>query len=151
MLEAVRDVMEKLKLPINEQKTRCLRCPEEPLEFLGYRIGRNYRPSKASVRNIRRKVSEMTMKKNALIPTKDMVERLNWKLSGWASYYDLGQVSPAYRAIDYHTTGRLRRWLCCKHKVKTGKYVRFSDKKLWEDHGLMHLRPVTKSFPWAKA
>ena len=162
MLEAVRDVMEKLKLPINERKTRCLRCPEEPLEFLGYRIGRNYRPngrgpyigtrpSKASVRNIRRKVSEMTMKKNALIPTKDMVERLNWKLSGWASYYDLGQVSPAYRAIDAHTTGRLRRWLCYKHKVKTGKYVRFSNEKLWEDHGLMHLVPMSKSFPWAKA
>ena len=36
--------MEVLKLPVNERKTRCLRCPEEPMEFLGYRIGRNYRP-----------------------------------------------------------------------------------------------------------
>ena len=43
MLEAVKRIMEELKLPVNERKTRCLRCPEEALEFLGYRIGRNYR------------------------------------------------------------------------------------------------------------
>ena len=41
MLEAVKQIMEELKLPVNERKTRCLRCPEEALE-LGYRIGRNY-------------------------------------------------------------------------------------------------------------
>ena len=39
MLEAVKRIMEELKLPVNERKTRCLRCPEEALEFLGYRIG----------------------------------------------------------------------------------------------------------------
>ncbi len=30
--------MERLKLKLNTQKTRCLRCPEEAFEFLGYRI-----------------------------------------------------------------------------------------------------------------
>ena len=44
MLTAVERLMGGLKLTVNEQKTRCLRCPEEPIEFLGYRIGRNYRP-----------------------------------------------------------------------------------------------------------
>ena len=71
MLTAVERLMGGLKLTVNEQKTRCLRCPEEPIEFLGYRIGRNYRPhgkgayigtrpSKASVQSICRKISEMT-------------------------------------------------------------------------------------------
>ena len=35
--------MERLRLPINATKTRCLRVPEEPMEFLGYWIGRSYR------------------------------------------------------------------------------------------------------------
>ena len=106
--------MQRLKLPINEHNTRCLRCPEEPLEFLGYRIGCNYRvtgkgpyidtrPSKASVQGICRKVSWMTTSKNTLIPTENMVERLNLILSGWANIYDLGQDSPTYRSIDEHT------------------------------------------------
>ena len=45
MLAAVERLMAGLKLPVNERKTRCLRCPEEAFEFLGFRIGRVYRPS----------------------------------------------------------------------------------------------------------
>ena len=57
--------------------TGCLRCPEEPLEFLGYRIGHTYRrngkgsyigtrPSKASVQSIRRKIGEQTAARHGL-------------------------------------------------------------------------------------
>ena len=63
----------------------------------------------------------------------------------------LGQVSPAYVAIDRHATRRLRQWLCRKHKVRTGKAVRFPADRLWSDYGLTHLAPRTASFPWAKA
>ena len=46
-------------------------------------------------------------------------------MNGWANYFRLGQVSPAYEAIDAHAIKRLRQWLCGKHKVRAGKYVRF--------------------------
>ena len=55
------------------------------------------------------------------------------------------------RAIDRHATRRLRQWLCRKHKVRTGKEVRFPADRLWSDYGLTHLAPRTASFPWAKA
>ena len=161
MLAAVRQIMDSLKLAINDEKTRCLRCPEEALEFLGYRIGRNYRPqggayigtkpSKASVKSICRKISAQTAAKYGLMSSGDMVRRLNWMLSGWANYYHLGQVSSAYAAIDAHTTKRLRQWLCRKHKVKAGKYVRYPDERLWNTYGLLRLAPMTKGLPWAKA
>ena len=41
MRGAVEDMMERLRLPINVTKTRSMRVPDEPLEFLGYRIERN--------------------------------------------------------------------------------------------------------------
>jgi len=41
MLAAVQALMKTLKLTVNAQKTRCCRVPEESIEFLGYRIGRN--------------------------------------------------------------------------------------------------------------
>ena len=72
-------------------------------------------------------------------------------LTGWANYFTLGQVSPAYAAIDRHATRRLRQWLCRKHKVQLGKYVRFPDERLWQEYGLTRLVPRTASFPWAKA
>jgi len=161
MLTAVRQTMDSLKLAINDNKTRCLRCPDEALEFLGYRIGRNYRPqggayigtrpSKASVQSICRKISAQTAAKHGLMSSEDMVRRLNWLLSGWANYYHLGQVSPAYAAIDAHTIKRLRQWLCRKHKAKSGKYVRYSEERLWNHYGLLRLAPMTMGLPWAKA
>ena len=162
MLSEVHRIMEVLKLPVNARKTRCLRCPEEPFEFLGYRIGWNYRrtngsryvgtrPSKANVQDICHRISEATDKKTGWMDVKGKVGELNRIISGWANYFTLGQVSPAYHTIDRHTTRRLRRWLCLKHKVKSGKYVRFPDTRLRDDFGLIHLAPTTKTFPWAKA
>ena len=63
----------------------------------------------------------------------------------------MGQVSPAYVAIDRHATRRLRQWLGRKHKVRTGKLRRFPADRLWSEYGLTHLAPRTASFPWAKA
>ena len=162
MLTAFESLMQRLKLTVNAEKTRCCRVPEEPIEFLGYRIGRNYRrdtgrayigtrPSQASVQGICRRVSEVTATRYGLLEPEVVVGRLNRLITGWANYFCLGQVSPAYAAVDRHTTRRLRRWLCRKHKVRSGKHVRFSDAKLKADHKLARLVPRTVSFPWAKA
>ena len=162
MLAAVETLLERLKLPLNAEKTRCCRLPEESMTFLGYRIGRNYRrdtgraytgtrPSQSSVQSICRRVSELTTRRNGPLSPPVVVERINRLSTGWANYFTLGQVSPAYAAIDQHATRRLRQWLCRKHKVQFGKYVRFPDERLWQEYGLTRLVPRTASFPWAKA
>ena len=162
MLLAVKRIRDHLKLPVNDQKTRYLRCPDEALAVLGYRSGHNYRmngkgiyigtrPSKASVQGICRKISEPTAIRFVLIANEDMVLRLNRMISGWSNYSCLGQVSPAYKAIDTHATKRLRRWLCRTHKVRTGEYVRFSNTKLYNAYGVVGLAPMTKGFSWATA
>ena len=88
------------------------------MTFLGYRIGRNYRPvtgaayigtrpSRASVQSICRRMSELTTPRDVLLPAGGvMVARLNRLLTGWANYFTLGQVSPAYEAVDRHATRR---------------------------------------------
>jgi len=48
-----------------------------------------------------------------------VIERLNRAMLGWANY--LGQVNPAYRALDRHAIKRPRQWLCRKHKAKSGR------------------------------
>ena len=58
------------------------------------------------------------------------MERLNPAMLGWANYFSLGQVAPTYAATYAHATKRLRQWLCRKHEVKSGKYVRHSDERL---------------------
>ena len=161
MLEAVETIMQRLKLPINARKTRCVRCPEEPFEFLGYRIGRNFRPggrgsyigtrpSKKSVQSICRRISEQTAARHGLLSIEEMVTRLNWLSTGWANYFRLGQVNPAYAGIDAHMKKRIRQWLCRKHKVQSGGWARFPHEELYKKYGLICLEPTTKGLPWAK-
>ena len=41
-MAVMRDMMSKLKLTVNETKTRLCRLPEESFDFLGYTFGRCY-------------------------------------------------------------------------------------------------------------
>ena len=96
-------------------------------------------------------LSSEALRCNGPLPSEVMVVRLNRLLDGWANYFTLGQIPPAYAAIDRHVTRRLRRWLCRKHKVRSRGTVRFSNVRLWQDYSLTRLQLRTASLPWAKA
>jgi hypothetical protein len=162
VMEATRRIMKRLKLTLNEQKTRVCRLPEESIEFLGYEIGRCYaarsgrpylgtRPSGKRVQRICRRVSELTQCRTGLLPAEDRVEKLNQLLRGWANYFCLGAVSKPYRRVDAHTRYRLRQWLCRKHKVRGRGSARFPDEYLYDTLGLVRLTVTTRNLPWAKA
>jgi group II intron reverse transcriptase/maturase len=161
-MTAMRDMMAKLKLTVNEGKTRLCRLPEETFDFLGYTIGRCYsrrtgrayvgtRPSAKKVRRLRVALSEGTGRHMTLLPVGEIVARLNRMLVGWANYFCLGPVSQAYRAIDQHVCRRLRQWLCDKHQVPGQGFGRFPDTYLHRVLGLERLGPRTHTFSWAKA
>jgi RNA-directed DNA polymerase len=119
----MRRLMGQLKLTVNETKTHVRQLPQERFDFLGYTFGRYYsprtgraylcpQPSKKSVQRMIGKIREATDRKTTWQGAEETVKRLNRKLTGWANYFNLGSVSKAYRAIDYYTATRLRRWLC---------------------------------------
>ena len=122
-MAAMRDLMQRLKLTVNEKKTRICRIPEQSVDFLGYTIGRCYspkggkayigtRPSKKKVRQLCDRIHEMTARRWTLKEPRERVERLNRLLRGWSNYFCLGPVSDAYAAVDRHVRLRLRQWLC---------------------------------------
>lgn len=161
-MAAMKWIMGRIKLEVNEEKTSRCRIPEEAFDFLGYtfgicrsfKTGRAYigtRPSRRSLRRIIREISEATSRRWLLLDAEMVVKSLNEKLTGWAQYFKLGPVSKAYRALDMHTSFRLRRWLCGKHKRRGKGMARYPDEYLYEKLGLVRLSSLTRSFPWAKA
>ena len=161
-LKAARHLLERLKLTLNENKTRVCRLPEADFDFLGYTIGRCYssktgraylgtRPSKKAVRRIIREISRLTSRSRCLLEAERQVERLNRLLVGWSNYFHLGPVSKAYGAVDRHTCRRLRWWLCKKHKVQGRGTSRYPDETLYQTLHLVRLSVRTQSFPWANA
>ena len=161
-LAAMRDIMTKLQLTVNETKTRVCTLPEEKFDFLGYTFGRCYStqtgrayvgtvPSKKRVIRLCAAISEMTGREKLLLDQATVIAKLNRTMIGWANYFHLGPVSKAYRAVEQHACKRLRQWLCGKHSLARPATKRFSDAVLHDELGLVRLSTRTHSFPWARS
>ena len=94
-LYEMRAMMSKLKLTVNEKKTRVCYLPEEKFDFLGYTFGRCYSmrrgrvylgttPSKKRVQRICRAISDETGRDTVWQDSKTVVDRLNRMMIGWA-------------------------------------------------------------------
>jgi RNA-directed DNA polymerase len=159
-LDTMRNMMTKLKLTVNEKKTRVCKLPEEKFDFLGYTFGRCYSrktgraylgtiPSKKRVQRICGAISQETRRSKTQLDQKAVVATLNRKMTGWANYFCLGPVSKAYSAVERHARRRLRQWLRAKYQKKGAAIKQFSPASLHDKLGLVRLTRRTSSFPWA--
>ena len=146
----MREIMGKLKLTVNEDKTRVCKVPEGEFDFLGYTFGRmysartghariGYRPSKKSIQRMVSSIHELTEQATTWQEATELVRTINRKLSGWANYFRVGTVNKAYRAINSYTAVRLRRWLCIKHKIRSSRYGAYPASYLYEKLNLVRL------------
>ena len=161
-LEAAKQIMEALKLTLNETKTHVCRLPGESFDFLGYTIGRcisrkrnrpylGTQPAASREKRVRERIHELTVRATTWQSEECLVAGLNRVLVGWGNYFCLGSVSAAYRRVQGHTDERLRQWLCQKHRVRGRGYKRFPRQYLHGTAGLVDLERFRRNLAWAQA
>ena len=160
-MAAMRDMMARLQLTVNEKKTRLCVVPAETFTFLGFtfgpqtswKTGRVYvtpTPAEKKVQAICQQISAVTCGSTGWRDEAAQVGKLNQLLRGWANYFRLGYVTAAWRVVQQHACRRLRWWLRRKHKARAGRGSHYPDMQLYEGYGLVNLvRSVRRLSLWA--
>jgi hypothetical protein len=128
-LAAMRAMMHRLKLTVNDAKTHICNLPGETFDFLGFTFGLyhsprtgkaslQYWPSRKRISRLCAEISAMTGRTWLWMDVTARVATLNRLLTGWRGYFGQGMYWKAFRSVDRHVWWRLRRWLCRKHKVR---------------------------------
>ena len=140
-LPIAQEILAAMGLTLNPQKTRIVNAWKEPFDFLGYTFGVCYRrpsgkrylgaqPSKKATQRLYASICDVLRPGN-LAPQETVIRAINHRLRGWANYYSYGTLSIPYRRVDRLVSGRLRRWLCRRHKVAGRGTRRFPDEALY--------------------
>ena len=126
--EEVSAVLAPLGLRLAPEKTRVV-CIDEGFDFLGHHIRRQRkrgtskyyvytRPSRKAIKSIKDKVSEMTYRSTLHLDLGGLLRSLSQTVQGWANFFRYGVSKAIFSAVDYHTWGRLMRWIRAKYAGK---------------------------------
>jgi len=160
-MTVMRDMMQRLKLTVNETKTHVCRLPAESFDFLGYTFGRMYsprtggayigaRPSRKKVLGICRQLNERVSKVPKFIRPEALVYQVNQMLRGWANYFCYGTYTSAFHLVHRHVVRRVRRWLRRKFERPGLGYRQYPESRLEQEFKLLNLTRFPRRYSWAK-
>jgi RNA-directed DNA polymerase len=151
----LKNILTKLDLQLNENKTEIKDARIEKFNFLGFQIGlvNNQRtgkhfpliePSAKSMKAVKQKIKFLTQRKMNPVPINDIVKNLNATVRGWSNYFHYGHGHKKIKQVKYYMEESLRSQLRYRHKVKNrgASYHKFPRTYLYDFLGLYE-PPVT--------
>jgi RNA-directed DNA polymerase len=151
-LEWTRQVMERIGLSLNMEKTSLKDARKEHFDFLGYTFGlmcitrrgewhMGVEPSERSVKRLKGKIRNL-LKPGEKGPWPEVRDRLNQLLRGWCQYYCYGWTQPVYRGVERNVYNRVRNFLVRRHKMHSRGIRQFPSERVFGGLGVLLPRPI---------
>ena len=132
VLKKLHEVLERMELQINTEKTKIVNAAEESFDFLGFTFHKRWSRTQRGVKYYHVQASMKSMKriraniksylKSNLHQGKHIVIRdLNWKIRGWLTYFTMPGTTQSWKAADV-LKGYLRESLYRYHRRKSQRY-----------------------------
>jgi group II intron reverse transcriptase/maturase len=145
-MERLREILARLDLKLNEEKSRVVNSEEETFDFLGFTYRRVWNrtrtkrvtifyPSKKSQKRLRARMKKV-LDPTAPVKVADQVHRANTILRGWVNYFRVGNSSAAFHDIRWHVEVRVRRVLQRQARRYGCGWKRYDFQYLYGDLGL---------------
>ena len=143
-LNHARTVLGRLKLNLNEEKTR-ISSFDEGFDFLGFHFGKRGRSiAGKSLKAFYGKVREITKRHQGDKPVNAVIDELNPLLRGWANYHCEGRNVGMFTKLDSWIRKRLRSYLYKRWVVFKWPGVNKPTADDFERMGLFLLRKVLR-------
>lgn len=159
----LQNILSKLDLKLNEDKTQIRDARKETFGFLGFDIsivtgkqsGKHFplvEPSGKAMQTIKQKIRTYTRRNMNPVPIDIIVGKLNQTVRGWSNYFHYGHGHRKLKAVKYYMEESLRRHLRYRHKVKNhgAAYKRFPRRYIYDYLGLFKV-PITPAWKGAHA
>jgi RNA-directed DNA polymerase len=119
-LQAIQQVVQKLKLELHPTKTRLVDMGREGFDFLGFHFHKlkakktNKRlpymwPSQKAMKAIRSELHELTSRKKLAEGLEAIIQQLTPVIRGWRNYFQIGNSTKKLQELDRYVQQRLRR------------------------------------------
>lgn len=140
-LEKFKEIAERMKLTLNQSKTKVTRLTDG-FDFVGFNFikrksptsGKNtiyIFPTKASQQKIRNNIKYKTSWRAPIQP-EEFVKQINIMVRGWTNYYLHTNASQAFRKLQRFINIRFRRYLHRRRKGSGYGWKHYSNKDLYE-------------------
>ncbi len=160
----MRKLLAELKLQLHPDKTRRVNLwdGKQGFDFLGCHLRKRFSgpvwkkygkrrhylqrwPSTKSMKRIRTRVKELTLKSRSHEDPRAIIARLNPVLRGWGQYFRTGNATQKFCEVDKYVVWRLRRMRICRK----GRHLKPGEAHRWKSSyftalGLYHLHGTIK-------
>ena len=157
IMAIMRKLLDKLKLSLNEEKSRIVTA-REGFDFIGFHYFRRYitrkgrevtifQPSRKAVGNFKEKAKQVLNRKNLATDEEEAVKRINYLITGWTNYFNHTNASRIYNVLQKFIDWLFYKFVAYRHKKRhlslpDNIYTRIYRKKLHPLSGIIRYSAV---------